>query len=115
MATEAQRARRRAQRATAVRVRTGRTILPKAITEPSKQARINYGYRVINGEEPYPAKGTLESKQLARLGGLSRWNKADPVFLPAFQQYFYHDEKPQEEPDEADEYYDFQDDEDAEE
>lgn len=116
MATEAQRARRRSQRQTAVRVRTGRTILPKAITGPSKQARIDYGYRVLNGENPRPAKGTPEARQLARIASDASWGKADPVFLPAFQEYFYHDESLPDEPDEADEYYepDDEDDEDEE-
>jgi hypothetical protein len=93
MATDAQRARRRAQRATAARVRNRQRILPKAITAPSRRAQEAYVRRVLNGEEPYPAKGTAEAHQLARWGSYARWNQADPAYFAAFEQYFYHDEK----------------------
>lgn len=114
MATDAQRARRRAQRETAQYVRESRAAkkagrtparrLSKQITQRAREAATKYGYRVLNGEDPYPAKGTMEARQLAHLAGKARWGKADEQFLVAFQQYFYHDEKsPQ--PEETDEEY----------
>lgn len=103
MATPEQRALRRAQRETAQRVRASRQpggkyqrVLPKSITGPSMRAQTAYATAVLEGREPYPTKGTAESKQLARMGSYSRWHKADARFLDAFQQYFYHDERNQE-------------------
>jgi hypothetical protein len=117
MATDAQRARRRAQRATAKAVRENRAKikarikperrLPETTTRKARQAATEYGYRVLNGTEPTPRKGTPEGRQLAHLAGKARWGKADPVFLAAFQQYFYHDDKPSE--DAAEEQYDYED------
>ena len=117
--------RAKAQRATAKAVRVQRAakaahrpiphILPTAITAPSRQAMVDYGNRVLNGREPMPESGTREAKQLARLASLSRWGKVDPAFKPAFQQYWYHDEQPHDEPeDEDEEYYYDEDDEDEE-
>ena|SRR5271166_5757085 len=117
--------RAKAQRATAKAVRVQRAakaahrpiphILPRAFTAPSRQARIDYGYRVINGQDALPAMGTPEARQLASLASSARWGKADPVFLSAFQQFFYHDEDPHDEPeDEDEEYYDENEDEDEE-
>lgn len=118
MATAEQRARRRAQRETAKSVRENKarikarqkpiSRLPKSTTKLAREAATKYGYRVINGEEPYPAKRTPEGNQLAHLAGKARWGKADPIFLTAFQQYFYHDEKRQES-DEADEEFEYED------
>lgn len=118
MATDAQRARRRAQRETAKYVRESRAAakrratipsrLPLSTTKKARQAATEYGYSVLNGENPYPPKGSAEGRQLAHLAGKARWGKADAQFLVAFAQYFYHDEK-NSEPDEADEQYEYED------
>jgi hypothetical protein len=67
--------------------------LPKSITAPSRRAQERYARDVLEGREPYPRKKSPEGKQLARWASYARWNKADPAFLAAFQQYFYRDEK----------------------
>jgi hypothetical protein len=90
--TEAQRARARAQRATAARVRNRTTILPKAVTRQSRQAQIDQGYRWLNGTDPMPRPESAEARQAARLAALARWQKAPYEFQAAFQQYWYHDE-----------------------
>jgi hypothetical protein len=123
MATAEQRARRRAQRETAKSVkafarakREGREPprrLPIAVTKQAREAATKYGHRVLNGEDPYPAKRTAEGNQLARLASLASHGKADPAFIPAFQQYWYHYKE--HEPDEADEEYEYDEDEDEDE
>jgi hypothetical protein len=70
---------------------------------------------VDSGQESAPAKGSPESKVLARLAGWSRWGKADPRFEAAFKQYWYHDEKKPDGPDEDDEDFDDENDEDEDE
>jgi hypothetical protein len=122
MATDAQRARRRAQRETAKAVREFKASkkahrptvsrLPKSITQRAREAPTRYAYAVLNGEESRPAKGTLEGSQLARMASFASQGKADPAFA-VFQEYWYHDKD--HEPDEADEEYDYiEDDEDEE-
>jgi hypothetical protein len=109
MATAEQRARRRAQRQTASRVRSKTLSFPKELTRGYKQARIDYGNRVLNGQEPYPEFGTPEARQLASLASLAYHNKGNvpPEFLAAFEQYFYHDEMRPDVPQSEDiEYYD---------
>jgi hypothetical protein len=93
MATEAQRARRRAQRATAIRVRNKQTILPESYRTRIRQSRVEQGYRWVNGIDPMPAKDSVGARIAAQLAGLARWGKADPVFEQAFAQYWYHDDK----------------------
>lgn len=124
MATDAQRARRRAQRETAKAVRENKarikarqkpiSRLPKSTTKLAREAATKYGYSVLNGENPYPPKGSAEARQLAHLAGKARWGKADEQFLVAFQQYFYHDEK-RTDSDEADEEYEYDDEDESEE
>jgi hypothetical protein len=102
MATDAQRARRRAQREIAKVVRENKArkkagikpvrILPPTTTKTAREAPAKYGYSVLNGTNPYPVKESKEGNQLARLASLASHGKADPAFLAAFQQYFYHDE-----------------------
>lgn len=53
-------------------------------------ARTNYGMRVMNGQEPMPAPGTLEAKNLASLASFSAHGLADPRFEAAFSRYWYH-------------------------
>lgn len=124
MATDAQRARRRAQRETAQYVRESRAYkktgkrppsrLGKSITQPSREAQARYAYSVINGTEPYPAKRTKEGDQLARMASFASRGKADPAFYAAFQQYFYHDEKRANTDEIDEEYYEDEDAEDEE-
>jgi hypothetical protein len=60
----------------------------------------------LEGWEPYPQPGTPEARQLARYASYSSWNKADPQYLAAFAQYFYHDELHQDDPNDEEDYYD---------
>lgn len=106
MATEAQRARRRAQRATAARVRNKTTILPKAFARASRARQEQYANDVIAGREPMPEPMTAEAKQLARMASYARWQKADPRFEIAFSQYWYHDNDALPSDDEEEEEYD---------
>lgn len=89
-----------AQRATAKRVREARQrggryrpVSPSAARKAVARSQVEYATAVANGDEPMPAPGTPEARQLARMGSLSRWHKADPRFYDMFKQYFYHDEK----------------------
>jgi hypothetical protein len=107
MATEAQRARRRAQRATAARVRNKTTILPRSFTKPSRLAQERYANDVIAGREPAPQEMSPEAKQLARMASLASWGKADPRFEIAFAQYWYHDKDAPPTDDEEEEYDDY--------
>jgi hypothetical protein len=93
------RANQRAQRATARRIkesrkpgRTYRTVLPKSIIRASKKAQTDYANYMLAHPDERPPKRSAEGDQLARMAALSYWNKADPSFLEAFKQYFYHDE-----------------------
>jgi hypothetical protein len=89
VATPEQRARRRAQRATAKAVRERRRQLPASITARARAASPDYGHDVIAGVQPEPAPGTPEARSLARLGSLARYGKADPAFL-VFEKFYYH-------------------------
>lgn len=82
----------RAARRAAREAAKGRRQLPKSITARARKAPMEYAYRVLNGLEPRPAKGTLEGMNLARWGSYARWGKADPRFLAAFKDYFYHEQ-----------------------
>jgi hypothetical protein len=100
MATDDQRARRRAQRETAARVKAGRSgkyqpALPRAVRAPTRAAREAYANAVISGREPYPPAGSREAKNLASLASKARWGKANAAYEAAFNQYWYHknDEK----------------------
>lgn len=88
---------RRAQRATAARVRAAREtrgrytpVVPRATRARAREGQTRYAYRVIAGTEPMPADGTPESRQLARMASYAKYNKADPAFLAAFAKFFYH-------------------------
>ena len=101
MATNEQRARRRAQRETAKRVKESKAtgkykpVIPRNIRAGVRAAREKYGYDVISGREPYPPKNSAEGRNLASLAGKARHGKADPIFESKFKQYWYHknDEK----------------------
>jgi hypothetical protein len=101
MATNEQRARRRAQRETAKRVKEGRAtgkykpVIPRGIRASVRASREQYGRDVIAGREPYPPKNSAEGRNLASLAGKARHGKADPIFEQKFKQYWYHknDEK----------------------
>jgi hypothetical protein len=102
MATDAQRARRRAQRATAKAVRENRAKikarikperrLPETTTRKARLAATEYGYRVLDGREPRPAVGSKDGRQLARLASFAHNGKADDAFK-AFDIYFYHNKE----------------------
>ena len=92
------------QRATAKAVRERRTQLPKSTTGRARLAPHLYIEGVANGTIAEPAKGSPESKLLARAASLSYHHKADPAYLAAFQQYFYHDDKKTEAAIEEEEY-----------
>lgn len=103
MASDEQRARRRAQRETAARVQAGRRDkyvpgLSRAIRAPTRAARESYANDVIAGREPYPPKGSREGNNLASLASKARHGKADPAYEKAFSRYWYHikDEAPSE-------------------
>jgi hypothetical protein len=102
MATDAQRARRRAQRATAKAVRENKARikakkevvrhLPKGTTARARRAAIEYGHKVLNGQEPRPAIGSKDGNQLARLASYAHKGKADEAFK-VFDIYFYHNKE----------------------
>lgn len=87
------RSRRAAQRATARAVRENRRQLPSRITNPARRANEQYARDVLAGREPRPEYKSLEGHGLARWASFSKYSKADPAYLKAFQDYFYHDEK----------------------
>lgn len=97
MATDEQRARRRAQRENAANVRQKRytPVISKGTKAGARAARAAYADAVLAGREPYPAQGSREAKNLARMAALARHGKADPKFEAAFSRYWYHknDEK----------------------
>lgn len=97
MATEEQRARRRAQRETAARVKAGRTagIVPRGVRQSIRASREAYARDVIAGREQYPPVRSPEGNNLASLASKARWGKADPIFEKKFSKYWYHkdDEK----------------------
>jgi len=98
MATDAQRARRRAQRETAKRVRRKETTLPPSITLPTKRARENYiDYLRAHPEAISPS----DHKELARRASYALWEqkhpgmhpKANPADLAEWAQFFYHKDR----------------------
>jgi hypothetical protein len=90
MASEEQRARRRAQRELAKSVREHRRhILPGSMKgTAARKANLAYADGVLNGTIPQPAKGTLESRMLARLASQSQWGQIDPKYQ-ALSNHFY--------------------------
>ncbi len=68
-------------------------VVPKATRRAVIGGGSDFVNRVLSGNEPMPAMGTPEARQLARNASYAKWGKADPRFLAAFEQYFYHDEK----------------------
>lgn len=90
--------RRAAQRRTARMVRQNRQlareqqtrITPLSVRQGVYQARQDYAIRVLNGQEPMPAPGTLEAKNLASIASFSAHGQADPQFEAAFSRYWYH-------------------------
>ena len=111
MATDEQRARRRAQRETAKRVKEGRAtgkykpVIPRNIRAAVRKSREQYAHDVIAGREPYPPKNSAEGRNLASLASKARHGKADPIFETKFKQYWYHknDEKTASDADREDE------------
>lgn len=95
MATDEQRARRRAQRATAKAVQEKRKILPRSVSGKTRQtaARIEYARKVANGDLPAPKKGTAESRNLGSLASFQRWGKLGPDldWLSEFERFWYKD------------------------
>ena len=95
MATDEQRARRAAQRATAARVH-GRgkytPVIPRSTRAAVRAARESYAKDVLAGREPYPPNGSREAKNLASLASKARWGKADAAYEAAFSKYWYHKE-----------------------
>jgi hypothetical protein len=98
MATESQRARRRAQRETAKAVRARRTQLPPSVTRPTKVARENY----IDYLRAHPeAIGPSDHKELARRASYAQWEQkkpgmhpnANPADLAEWAQFFYHKDR----------------------
>lgn len=98
MATNEQRARRRAQRENKKRVDAAlkgnryKPVLPRVIRASSRTARENYAYGVIDGTIPYPKMGTKEAKNLAGLASLASWDKAPAIFEAKFSKLWYHKE-----------------------
>lgn len=91
--------RRAAQRRTAKIVRANRAISDRRqqtrfvdlnIRQAVFAARTDYGNRVMHGQEPMPAAGTLEAKNLASLASFSAHGQGDPRFEAAFSRYWYH-------------------------
>lgn len=98
MATEAQRARRRAQRATARAVREKRTQLPPSVTRQAKQSREDY----IDYLRAHPeAIGPQDHKELARRASYAQWEEkkpgmhpnANPADATEWAQFFYHKDR----------------------
>ena len=101
MATPEQRARRKAQRATARAVKERRRQLPRGVTERARVAPTEHARAILRGEieEPAPDRHNMESRSLARQASLARWGKADAEFA-AFEHHFYKHRKSQDEEDE---------------
>jgi len=91
MATPEQRARRRAQRATAKAVKERRKQLPKAVTGRAKKAFYGHAQDILNGQAPEPApdKNNAESRALASLASHAFRGHAPEEFA-AFKNHFYH-------------------------
>ena len=97
MATNEQRARRRAQRETAKRVKANRgkpaseriTVIPKSFKKQAKLTNEAYARGVIAGTIPKPEQGSQEGRMLARLASNARHGKASKEFSK-FEEYWYH-------------------------
>jgi hypothetical protein len=97
MATDEQRARRRAQRETAKRVKVNRgkpaseriTVIPKSFKKQAKLSNEAYARGVIAGTVAKPEQGSQEAKMLARLASNARHGKASAEFS-RFEEYWYH-------------------------
>ena len=90
MATDEQRARRRAQRELAKAIHSGqRNILPSHLKGTAKRANEAFARDVISGKEAKPAPGSLEARNLARLASNARHGKASKNFSK-FEEYWYH-------------------------
>lgn len=105
--TPEQRARRRAQREIAKRVkekqRPGgkyRKILPGKFSKEYKQAREDYARAIMRGDIDRPPKKSTEGRSLAGLASAARWGNAPAEFMNAFKDYWYHKEKRMAEEDE---------------
>lgn len=96
MATDEQRARRRAQRATAARVREKKAggkytpVVPRSTRAAVRAGREAYANAVIAGQIDYPEKRSREANNLASLASKASWGKADPRYEAAFSRYWYH-------------------------
>lgn len=95
--TPEQRARRRAQREIAKRVKEGRRpgehyrrILPGKYSKEYRQARVDYARAIMRGDIPRPPKNSLEGRSLAGLASSARWGHAPAEFQNAFKDYWYH-------------------------
>jgi hypothetical protein len=97
MATKEQRARRRAQRETAKRVKANRaksaseriTVIPKSFKKQARLANEAYARQVLAGNIPKPGQESQEGRMLARLASNARHGKADKRFS-RFEEYWYH-------------------------
>lgn len=98
MASDAQRARRRAQRQTAARVRNRERVLPPSITRPAITRREAYiDYLRANPDKITPA----DHKDLARRASYAQWESKKPGSHPNSQpedanqwaQFFYHKDR----------------------
>lgn len=92
MASDEQRARRRAQRETAKRLQAGRNyqpVIPRAIRGAALRGRQSYADRVIAGKENMPVMGTAESKNLASIASKAAHGKADKKYEKHFSKYWY--------------------------
>jgi hypothetical protein len=91
MATDEQRARRRAQRELAKARQQKRTGI-EGMSKAYRKKRLSYADSIIAGETPAPdpSKRNAETNNLASLAGKARHGKADPKYIAAFKQYWYH-------------------------
>lgn len=97
-------------------IRAGKSILPRRISRPVR-TRITRTQEAWVREQlrtgaQYP-QGSPEAKQLARYASYASWGKADPRYEAAFGQYWYHNRSGSY-ADEADEEYDYEEDEEEE-
>lgn len=115
MASAEQRARRRAQRATAkaLKEKKYQPRVSKAIRRAVFQGQLDYAERVRTGQEPRPDKGTPEGNELARVASYADHGKAPVKYVAAFRDYWYHDRDKGNEADIEDE-ADYEDEEDEE-
>ena len=91
MATPEQRARRRAQRATAKAVKERRRQLPPSVTKRYRETFYGHARDIIDGREPEPTpdKNNAESRALASLASHAFRGHAPEEFA-AFKNHFYH-------------------------